>query len=62
MVHALHCKELLLEQFLSLDKVCSSLIDGASDIFAGPLRFQLNINFTVKLSFDILLKLNFTKL
>ena len=61
MVHTLHCQKLFLEQLLSLYKEGSSLVDGAIDILAGPLRLQLNINLPVNLILDILLKLHFTK-
>ena len=61
MVHALHCQKLFLEQLLSLNEEGSSLVDGAIDILAGPLRLQLNINLPVNLIFDILLKLYFAK-
>ena len=61
MVHALHCQKLFLEQLLSVNEEGSSLVDGAIDILAGPLRLQLNINLTVDLIFDILLKFHFTK-
>ena len=61
MVHALHCQELFLKQLLSLNEEGSSLVDGAIDILAGPLRLQLNINLPIDLIFDILLKLHFTK-
>lgn len=59
MVHTLHCKELFLEQLLSLNEIGLSLADGAGDVLAGPLRPQLNLNLLVNLIFDILLKLDF---
>ena len=62
MVHALHCEELFLEQLLSLNEIGLSLADGASDIFAGPLRSQLNLNLLVNLSLYVLFELNFAKL